>query len=55
MHEAFIVDRPSVKMANTSVVLCTAGYDHTIKFWQAPQAVCYRNVQFADSVFFLFF
>jgi len=32
-----------------SVVLCTAGYDHTIKFWEAPAGKCYRTVQFSDS------
>eukprot|EP00455_Lapot_gusevi_P036613 TRINITY_DN4077_c0_g1_i6.p1 TRINITY_DN4077_c0_g1~~TRINITY_DN4077_c0_g1_i6.p1 ORF type:complete len:304 (+),score=45.39 TRINITY_DN4077_c0_g1_i6:152-1063(+) len=33
----------------SSVILCTAGYDHTIRFWQAPQAVCYRTLQYAES------
>jgi len=33
-----------------SVVLCTAGYDHTIKFWEAPAGKCYRSINFADSV-----
>ena len=36
--------------AQNAVILCTAGYDHSIRFWQAPQAVCYRTLQFADSV-----
>lgn len=33
----------------SSVVLATAGYDHTIRFWEATSGVCYRTLQFADS------
>jgi len=32
-----------------SVVLATAGYDHTIRFWEAPSGICYRPIQYADS------
>ena len=32
-----------------SVVLATAGYDHTIRFWEAPSGVCYRTIQYPDS------
>jgi len=31
------------------VVLATAGYDHTIKFWQAHTGKCIRTLQHADS------
>jgi len=31
------------------VVLATAGYDHTIKFWQAHTGQCSRTIQHADS------
>lgn len=31
------------------VVLATAGYDHTIKFWQAHTGQCVRTLQHADS------
>ena len=31
------------------VVLATAGYDHTIKFWQAHTGQCTRTIQHADS------
>lgn len=31
------------------VVLATAGYDHTIKFWDATSGTCQRSLQFADS------
>jgi len=28
----------------SSVILATAGYDHTIRFWEATSGVCYRCV-----------
>ncbi|XP_053381816.1 target of rapamycin complex subunit lst8-like [Mercenaria mercenaria] len=31
------------------VILATAGYDHTIRFWQAHSGICYRTVQHPDS------
>eukprot|EP00899_Mesostigma_viride_P013737 jgi/Mesvir1/22364/Mv17866-RA.1 len=36
-------------MPNPSVVLATAGYDHTIRFWEATSGICYRTLQCADS------
>jgi len=32
-----------------SVLLATAGYDHTIRFWEAPSGICYRTLQYQDS------
>jgi target of rapamycin complex subunit LST8 len=32
-----------------SVVLATAGYDHIIRFWEAPTGVCVRMIKFGDS------
>lgn len=32
-----------------SVILVTAGYDHTIRFWEAWSGICSRTVQHADS------
>jgi G protein beta subunit-like protein len=32
-----------------SVVLATAGYDHMIRFWEAPTGLCIRVIKFADS------
>eukprot|EP01027_Heterolobosea_sp_BB2_P002333 GEZU01003492.1.p1 GENE.GEZU01003492.1~~GEZU01003492.1.p1 ORF type:complete len:159 (-),score=9.37 GEZU01003492.1:62-538(-) len=32
-----------------SVVLATASYDHSIRFWEAPSGMCYRTLQFTDS------
>ena len=34
------------------VILATAGYDHTIRFWQAHSGICHRTVQHPDSVSF---
>mmetsp|Transcript_21886 Transcript_21886/g.73627 ORF Transcript_21886/g.73627 Transcript_21886/m.73627 type:complete len:321 (+) Transcript_21886:95-1057(+) len=31
------------------VFIVTAGYDHTIRFWDAPSARCYRTLQYPDS------
>ncbi|KAJ7564203.1 hypothetical protein O6H91_02G006900 [Diphasiastrum complanatum] len=36
-------------MPQPSVVLATAGYDHTIRFWEATSGRCYRTLQHADS------
>ena len=33
----------------SQVVLATAGYDHTIRFWEATSGICYRTLQYADS------
>jgi G protein beta subunit-like protein len=33
----------------SSVVLATAGYDHTIRFWEAPNGHCHRTLQYPDS------
>jgi len=37
-------------MPSPSVVLATAGYDHTVRFWEATSGSCYRTLQYADSV-----
>lgn len=31
------------------VILVTAGYDHTIRFWEALNGVCHRTLQHPDS------
>jgi G protein beta subunit-like protein len=36
-------------MPHPSVVLATAGYDHTIRFWEATTGRCYRTLQYTDS------
>lgn len=33
-----------------SVILATASYDHTIRFWEAKSGRCYRTIQYPDSV-----
>ncbi|RMJ21164.1 protein transport protein LST8 [Aspergillus sp. HF37] len=35
--------------AKMSVILCTAGYDHTIRFWEALSGICSRTIQHPDS------
>jgi G protein beta subunit-like protein len=32
-----------------SVILATAGYDHKIRFWEAPSGVCCRILKYPDS------
>jgi len=32
-----------------SVILATAGYDHKIRFWEAPSGVCSRILRYPDS------
>jgi len=34
---------------DVSVLLCTAGYDHTVRFWQPTQGIPEREVNFANS------
>jgi len=29
-----------------NVILATASYDRTIKFWEAPSGICVRTLQF---------
>jgi len=38
-----------VAVTMSSVVLATAGYDHTIRFWEATSGICYRTLQYTDS------
>jgi WD40 repeat protein len=34
-----------------NVILATSGYDHSLKFWEAPSGICYRTIQLnPDSV-----
>lgn len=39
-----------IKMTQPSVILATASYDHTIRFWEAKSGRCYRTIQYPDSV-----
>ena len=32
-----------------SVILATAGYDHKIRFWEAPSGICSRTIRYPDS------
>jgi WD40 repeat protein len=42
-------------MTQPSVILATASYDHTIRFWEAKSGRCYRTIQYPDSVITKFF
>ena len=33
-----------------SVILCTGGYDNTIRFWEAWSGICSRTIQHPESV-----
>ena len=33
----------------SSLVLATAGYDHTIRFWEATTGICWRTIPHNDS------
>ncbi|WVW82543.1 hypothetical protein I302_104554 [Kwoniella bestiolae CBS 10118] len=34
----------AAQAAEMSVILCTAGYDHSIRFWEAWSGICYRQI-----------
>ncbi|KAF7803921.1 protein LST8-like protein [Senna tora] len=36
-------------MTQPTVILATASYDHTIRFWEAKSGRCYRTIQYPDS------
>lgn len=38
------------RMSQPTVILATASYDHTIRFWEAKSGRCYRTIQYPDSV-----
>ena len=41
---------PTPQNDQSGVILVTAGYDHTIKFWEALSGICSRTIQHPDSV-----
>lgn len=41
--------RPAAESATMSVVLATGGFDHKIRFWDAPSGTCTRIIKFPDS------
>jgi hypothetical protein len=34
---------------SSTVILATAGYDHKIRFWEAPTGACTRSIRYPDS------
>ncbi|KAK5378632.1 TOR complex subunit lst8 [Exophiala xenobiotica] len=43
------IENASRPFENMSVILCTAGYDHTIRFWEALSGICSRTIQHPES------
>ena len=41
-------------MSQPLVILATASYDHSIRFWEAKSGRCYRTIQYPDSVCLFF-
>ena len=39
----------SANNKGAAVILCTAGYDRTIRFWEALSGICSRTIQHPDS------
>ena len=54
-HSRFGLLQRSVKFSRDSHSAafdstCLLGFDHTIRFWEAPTGLCHRTIQYADSV-----
>ena len=41
--------------SNNQVIFATAGYDHTIRFWEAHSGNCYKVLSHNESVGLNFF
>lgn len=40
----------SLQNDSHSVILVTAGYDNTIRFWEALSGICSKTIKHSDSV-----
>jgi G protein beta subunit-like protein len=38
-----------------SVILVTAGYDNTVRFWEALSGICSKTIKHPDSVRYIFY
>ncbi|XP_039205660.1 target of rapamycin complex subunit LST8 isoform X2 [Crotalus tigris] len=50
MRKAGTMNPAQGTVGSDPVILATAGYDHTVRFWQAHSGICTRTVQHQDSV-----
>ncbi|KAN0061210.1 TOR complex subunit lst8 [Thecaphora frezii] len=48
-HQQLQQQQQAVQQDALSVILVTAGYDHTIRFWEAWSGICSRTIQYPDS------
>ena len=37
-------------LSSNQVIFATAGYDHTIRFWEAHSGICYKVLTHNESV-----
>ncbi|WVF70261.1 hypothetical protein IAT40_005050 [Kwoniella sp. CBS 6097] len=42
--QGYSSDAAAQQAAEMSVILCTAGYDHSVRFWEAWSGICYRQI-----------
>lgn len=49
-HQYYSQQQQYQSQDSHSVILVTAGYDHTIRFWEALSGICSRTIQHPDSV-----
>ena len=47
--ERDFTDDDDDKFAAMAVVLCTAGYDHKVRFWEASSRACTRTIRYPES------
>ena len=45
----YSVEGQGRETSNMPVIFATAGYDHTIRFWQPHTRLCNRTIQHVDS------
>ena len=46
---SYCIPATALNLLEMSVILATAGYDHKIRFWEAPSGICSRIIKYPDS------